>query len=127
EKLMPFCVLIGAMTCYLALSRRVELVGARAAGVFAWQVIAPALARSIPLRILAPTVYNPISANLRELSKRMEAELFGSAPGGGIQDASGFWLNQINSDGQTIINAARSEQQGVRLTGLTVFRFDAEL
>ena len=68
-----------------------------------------------------------MSANLRELSKRMEAELFGSAPGGGIQDASGFWLNQINSDGQSIINAARSEQQGVRLTGLTVFRFDTDL
>jgi lipopolysaccharide export system permease protein len=54
----------------------------------------------------------------------MEAELFGSAPGGGIQDASGFWINQVNSDGQAIINAVRSEQQGVRLTGLTVFRFD---
>jgi lipopolysaccharide export system permease protein len=124
EKMMPFCVLIGAMTCYLALSRRLELVVARAAGVSAWQFIAPALASSILLGILATVAYNPMSANLRELSKRMEGELFGSAPGGGIQDASGFWLNQINSDGQWIINAARSEQQGVRLTGLTVFRFD---
>ena len=60
------------------------------------------------------------------VSKRMEAELFGSAPGGGIQDAAGFWINQVNSDGQVIINAARSEQQGVRLTGLTVFRFDTD-
>ena len=127
EKLMPFCVLIGAMTCYLALSRRLELVVARAAGVSAWQFIAPALASSIVLGIIATTAYNPMSANLRELSKRMEAELFGSAPGGGIQDAAGFWLNQINSDGQSIINAARSEQQGVRLTGLTVFRFDTDL
>jgi lipopolysaccharide export system permease protein len=124
EKMMPFCVLIGAMMCYLALSRRLELVVARAAGVSAWQFMAPALASSIALGILATTAYNPMSANLRELSKRMEAELFGSAPGGGIQDAAGFWLNQINSDGQWIINAARSEQQGVRLTGLTVFRFD---
>ena len=32
EKLMPFCVLIGAMTCYLALSRRLELVVAREIG-----------------------------------------------------------------------------------------------
>jgi lipopolysaccharide export system permease protein len=127
EKLMPFCVLIGAMTCYLALSRRLELVVARAAGVSAWQFIAPALASSIMLGIAATAAYNPMSANLRELSKRMEAELFGSAPGGGIQDASGFWLNQINDDGQWIINAARSEQQGVRLTGLTVFQFDTEL
>ncbi|MGA7996264.1 MAG: LPS export ABC transporter permease LptG [Bradyrhizobium sp.] len=124
EKMMPFCILIGAMTCYLALSRRLELVVARAAGVSAWQFIAPALASAIVLGVLATTAYNPMSANLRELSKKMEAELLGSAPGGGIQDAAGFWLNQVNSDGQTIINAARSEQQGVRLTGLTLFRFD---
>ena len=124
EKMMPFCILIGAMTCYLALSRRLELVVARAAGVSAWQFIAPALASAIILGLLATTAYNPMSANLRELSKRMEAELFGNAPGGGVQDAAGFWINQINSDGPAIINAARSEQQGARLTGLTVFRFD---
>jgi lipopolysaccharide export system permease protein len=124
EKMMPFCVLIGAMTCYLALSRRLELVVARAAGVSAWQFIAPALASAILIGTLATVIYNPVSANLSELSKRMEAELFGSAPGGGVQDASGFWINQVNSDGQVIINAARSERQGVRLTGLTLFRFD---
>jgi len=126
EKMMPFCVLIGAMTCYLALSRRLELVVARAAGVSAWQFITPALASAILLGILATTAYNPMSANLRELSKRMEANLFGGAPGGGVQDAAGFWINQVNSDGQAIINAARSEQQGARLTGLTVFRFDTD-
>ncbi|HET7887249.1 MAG TPA: LPS export ABC transporter permease LptG [Bradyrhizobium sp.] len=125
EKLMPFCILIGAMTCYLALSRRLELVVARAAGVSAWQFIAPALAGALVLGVLATTAYNPMSAYLRELSKRMEAQLFGNAPGGGVQDAAGFWINQVNSDGQAIINAARSEQQGVRLTGLTVFRFDS--
>jgi lipopolysaccharide export system permease protein len=124
EKMMPFCVLIGAMTCYLALSRRLELVVARAAGVSAWQFIAPALVSAIVLGTLATVGYNPMSANLSELSKRMEAELFGKTPGGGIQDASGFWINQVTSDGQVIINAARSEQQGIRLTGLTLFRFD---
>ena len=126
EKMMPFCILIGAMTCYLALSRRLELVVARAAGVSAWQFIAPALASALLLGAIATVAYNPMSANLRELSKRMEAELFGSASGGGLQDAAGFWINQVNSEGQAIINAARSEQQGVRLTGLTVFRFDTD-
>ena len=125
EKLTPFCVLVGAMTCYLALSRRLELVVARAAGISAWQFISPALASALILGVLATTLYNPMSANLRELSKKMEAELFGSAPGGGLQDASGFWINQVTNEGQAIINAARSEQQGVRLTGLPVFRFDS--
>ncbi|MFA6268027.1 MAG: LptF/LptG family permease, partial [Pseudolabrys sp.] len=43
ERILPFCVLIGAMSCYLNLSRRLELVVARAAGMSAWQFIAPAL------------------------------------------------------------------------------------
>ena len=40
---MPFCILIGAMSCYLNLSRRHELVVARAAGMSAWQFVSPAL------------------------------------------------------------------------------------
>ena len=43
ERVLPFCVLIGAMSCYLNLSRRLELVVARAAGMSAWQFISPAL------------------------------------------------------------------------------------
>jgi len=124
ERIMPFSVLVGAMSCYLSLSRRLELVVARAAGVSAWQFMAPALISALVLGVLATVGYNPMSANLRELSKRMEAELFGGAGGGGIQDAAGFWINQSNSDGQMIMNAARSEKQGVRLTGMTLFRFD---
>ncbi|MBS0530141.1 MAG: LPS export ABC transporter permease LptG [Proteobacteria bacterium] len=127
EKVTPFCILIGAMSCYLTLSRRLELVIARAAGVSAWQFISPALACAILIGVIATTAFNPMSTNLKELSKRMEAELFGSVSGGGVQDASGFWINQATSDGQAIINAARSEQQGVRLTGLTIFRFDPNL
>src|SRR3954465_4120616 len=41
ERLMPFCVLVGAMSCFLALSRRMELVIARAAGISAWQFLSP--------------------------------------------------------------------------------------
>src|SRR5947207_744772 len=43
ERIMPFAVLIAAMSCYLSLSRRNELVIARSAGISAWQFIAPAL------------------------------------------------------------------------------------
>ncbi len=127
EKLMPFCILVGAMACYLALSRRLELVVARAAGVSAWQFITPALIGALVLGVLATAGYNPLSAGLRERSKQIEAELFSKAPGAGVQDAAGFWINQIEPDGQTIINATRSLQQGERLGGLTMFRFDSNL
>ena len=46
--------------------------------------------------------------------------------GGGSSGCRLSVLNQVNPDGAVVINAARSEQQGVRLTGLTLFRFDNE-
>jgi lipopolysaccharide export system permease protein len=113
------------MTCYLALSRRLELVVARAAGVSAWEFLAPALWSALLLGIFASAVFNPLSAYLQERFKQNEAIMFGDSSGG-LQDASGFWLNQVNSDGQAIINAARSQQQGALLTGLTVFRFETD-
>lgn len=122
ERVMPFCILIGAMSCYLALSRSLELVVARAAGISAWQFVTPALVSSLVLGVLATTIYNPLSAVMQERAKEMEAELF-SGRAAGLQDASGFWINQSTSEGQAIINAASSQGQGVRLAGLTVFRF----
>jgi lipopolysaccharide export system permease protein len=122
ERILPFCILIGAMSCYLNLSRRLELVVARSAGMSAWQFIAPALIVAFLLGVFATTVYNPISAILQERSKRFEAELFGN--GVGAQSGGPFWLSQKTDDGQAIINASSSRDQGVSLFGVTVFSFD---
>jgi lipopolysaccharide export system permease protein len=120
ERLMPFCILVGAMTCYLDLSRRLELVVARAAGISAWQFMAPALVSALLLGTMVTTVYNPLSADMQERAKRMEATLFTDR---GPRDGSNFWVNQISSEGQAIISAVQSQDQGLKLIGLTVFRF----
>jgi lipopolysaccharide export system permease protein len=122
ERIMPFCVLIAAMFCYLNLSRRLELVVARSAGISAWQFISPAMIVAFVLGILATTVYNPLSAILQERSKRFEAELFGK--NAGALSSSNFWTSQRSSDGTAIINAKTSRNQGVNLNGVTVFTFD---
>jgi len=124
ERILPFCVLIGAMSSYLALSRRLELVVARSAGMSAWQFIAPAVIGAFMIGIFATTVYNPLAATLRERSKRIEAELFGrnnSVFGGAGKT---FWASQRNSEGLSLINAQASRDQGVELSGVTVFSFD---
>ena len=123
ERLMPFCVLVAAMSCYLNLSRRLELVVARSAGISAWQFLTPALAAALVMGLLATVVYNPVSAAMQEQAQENETMLFGDRQQM-MQDAHGFWLNQATSEGQTIINAASSQRRGEVLTGLTVFRFD---
>jgi lipopolysaccharide export system permease protein len=126
ERLLPFSVLVGAMTCYLALSRRNELVVARAAGMSAWQFVAPALIAAFGLGIFATVVYNPLSAIMREASKRLEAEMFGDNKQAMMQQQSsqGFWVRQKSVDGQSIIYATSSQEQGVHLDGVSVFTFD---
>ena len=124
ERILPFCVLIGAMSCYLNLSRRLELVVARAAGMSAWQFVAPALIVAFLLGVFATAVYNPISAALQERSKRFEAELFGQDASAQRGGGGTFWASQKTPEGQAIINAKSSRDQGVSLYGVTVFTFD---
>lgn len=126
ERIMPFAILIGTMSCYLNLSRRLELVVARAAGMSAWQFVSPALILAVLLGLAATTIYNPAAAILHERSKRLEVEIFGGTPqSAGLQaTGSGFWVRQLSADGQAIINAQTSSDQGVRLGGVTVFTFD---
>jgi lipopolysaccharide export system permease protein len=125
ERIMPFSVLVGAMSCYLALSRRLELVVARAAGISAWQFVAPAMIAAFIFGTVATTIYNPISAVLHERSKRLEADMLGENPSALQESTSGFWVRQKSAGGAAIINATSSREQGAVLGGVTVFTFDS--
>jgi lipopolysaccharide export system permease protein len=124
ERIMPFSVLVGAMSCYLALSRRLELVVARAAGVSAWQFVAPAMLAAFLFGTVATTIYNPVSAMLQERSKRLEAEVVGEVPSALQESSTGFWVRQKSADGAAIINAKSSREQGAKLGGVSVYTFD---
>ena len=126
ERILPFCILIGAMSCYLNLSRRLELVVARSAGISAWQFVAPALLVAFVLGLTATAIYNPVSAILQERSKRFEAELFGHTSSALSRSGGTFWIGQRTDEGQAIINAVSSRDQGINLNGVSVFTFDPE-
>ena len=50
EQALPFAVLFGSMIAFLNLSRKMELVVARAAGVSVWQFLTPPLGGDCPDR-----------------------------------------------------------------------------
>jgi lipopolysaccharide export system permease protein len=122
ERLLPFSVLIGAMMTYLSLSRRNELVIARAAGMSAWQFVLPSVLAAFILGLVAASIYNPLAATLGERAKRLEEQIFGSDRTAG--QPTRFWLRQRSGDGQSILHAASSREQGAVLAGVMAFRFD---
>jgi lipopolysaccharide export system permease protein len=83
----------------------------------------PATLIALIIGIGVTTVYNPVAAMLRDQSEQMETRLSGEARNPLTTD-SGFWLRQRTQQGQSIINAATSRQQGAELTDVTIFTLD---
>jgi lipopolysaccharide export system permease protein len=75
--------------------------------------------------VFATVVYNPVSAAMQERAKEMESELFGERAVS-QQDNAGFWINQVTSEGQSIISSVSSQGQGARLIGVSAFRFNPD-
>jgi lipopolysaccharide export system permease protein len=125
EQLLPFAVLIGAMATFLTFSRRLEFVIARSAGLSVWQFTGSAATTALVVGVFAVTVYNPLSASMKELADQFEATLLNERTslfqrGRG----KGIWVRQQSVDGQSILNATASAEGGRRLTGVKIYAFD---
>jgi lipopolysaccharide export system permease protein len=100
-----------------------ELVVARGAGMSVWQIIAPAMLVALVFGAFGTAVYNPLSASLREASKRIDARIFGQHATIDGYDGGGRWVRQRSAEGDSILNARQSREQGLKLSGITVFTF----
>ena len=122
EQLMPFAVLLGAIVALLGLSRRLELVVARAAGMSVWGFLRLAALGVFLLGALATGVYNPVSAELKTRADAMEAKLFSAFR----PASSSLWLRQEGRDGQSILRAAGVGEGGQRLIRPTFYVLDRD-
>jgi lipopolysaccharide export system permease protein len=120
EQALPFAVLFGAMIAFLNLSRKLELVVARAAGVSVWQILAPPLIVILVLGLLSVVAYNPAATWMKQRADVLEEGVFG----GRANFVSDVFLRQKSVDGQAIIHAGAKEDDGTTLKRLEVFNFD---
>ena len=124
EQIFPFSVLFGAMFAFLNLTRKLELVVARAAGLSVWQFILPPLGVALLLGILTTAVYNPVAAVSKQRAARLETRMFGKT--GSEQVDTAFWIQQDGIDGQTILRADRASDGGSVLSGITAFVYERD-
>jgi lipopolysaccharide export system permease protein len=123
EQVFPFSVLFGSMATLLQLSRRLELVVARAAGISAWQFLQPGILVALALGTVTVLAYNPVSASLKEEANRLEANLFGRRMKGTGQD---LWIQQRSVDGHAVVKADGGVGATRTLTGISAFVFDRQ-
>ena len=120
EQALPFAVLFGSMIAFLNLSRKMELIVARAAGVSVWQFLTPPLVVMVLIGVFSIVAYNPASTWMKEKADVIESRVFG----GPVMGSIGMWIRQKSVDGQAIIRAASRSAGGAEFNGIEVFNFD---
>jgi lipopolysaccharide export system permease protein len=103
QQVMPFAILFGTMMTFWHLTRRHELVVARAAGISAWQFLTPPLIGAFLVGIAVVTAFNPIASAMQASYEQLDNRVL---RGGGEQltlTRSGLWLRQSDEDGNHAI------------------------
>lgn len=123
EQVLPFAVLFGAMVVLLQLSRKLELVVARAAGISAWQFLQPGFFVALMLGLISIGAYNPMSAYLKQKASEIEAKIFAKSER--MAASKDIWIRQKDTSGQLILHSDIAIENSSRLARVTAFVFDA--
>lgn len=122
---IPFVVLFSAMATLTSLNRRYELVVTRAAGVSAWQFLAPLCALSLLTGVVGATGFNALAALALDKSQQIEASF--SGPAANRSDGNTIpWLRQQTEEGVTIIGAATTAERGLLLSDAVFVRIGTD-
>jgi lipopolysaccharide export system permease protein len=121
EQILPFCVLFGAMATFLILSRKLELLIARAVGVSVWGFLLPPVAIAALLGAASAVAFNPLAINMQQRAALIELRIFGV---NGINSENArLWIRQKSVDGEAFVNAKHMSRDGTTLIDDTAFAY----
>jgi lipopolysaccharide export system permease protein len=125
QKLLPFAILLGGVFAFARLSRNQEIVATRAAGLSAWDFLAPPLAVALGIGVLTVAVFTPLSAQLLSQFAALEAKYIRGQESQLAVSINGLWLRQGDEQQQSVIHALRVANQGVQLEDVNIFLYGA--
>jgi lipopolysaccharide export system permease protein len=126
EKVLPFGVLFASIYTCWKLNRTQELVVIRAAGLSAWQFLAPLLLSAFALGFFATAVLSPFSSFLFGRYNQMENIHFKENSNLVTVSRSGIWLRQATDDGYALLRAAAFDEHSWQFSDLTLLFFDRD-
>jgi lipopolysaccharide export system permease protein len=103
QQAVPFIALIAGIATLVSLNRKYELVVARAAGISAWQFLAPVCLGAFLVGLATILVLNPLAAYGLSQTSLIEAGIRGSSDDTGGGDT--VWIKQRTAQGETYIGA----------------------
>lgn len=125
EHILPFVVLFSGMFVFWRLTRSNELAVARAAGISAWQFLAPALGVTFLFSFLNTTIINPLGAVFNDRYQQLDSHYLQGAPTLELTGA-GLWLRQQDDTRRYLLHADHVQLDPLVLTPLMAFVYDKQ-
>lgn len=135
EKVLPFAILIGAMTSLTRLTKSSELIVARASGISVWQFLSPVLATATLIGIFFMAVFNPISSAMISRFEMLEGKYITNKPSVLSISPSGLWLRQVDQLNASfkgkpikeyVLHARRISQSDMTMSSVIIFLYGAD-
>ena len=131
QTLFPFAILFSAMFTLTRLTKRLELVVARAAGFSVWQFMAPIIGVAVFIGFMQMSILNPLGALLLGKFEQMENHYLKRQTSQIALLREGLWLRQDLTDtqmgeGYVIIHAPKITQPEWLLKNPMALFFDGQ-
>ncbi len=125
-RVFPLIVILSAIGLFVGLARSSELVVVRAAGRSGLRFLMAPVVTVLLVGCLAVAFFNPLVAAMTRAYDNAQADLARGAKSVLSVNANGLWMRQGNDEGQTVIKAVRSNQDGTKLTGAMFLKSDKD-
>ena len=124
QELFAFATLFASMYTFWRLTRTLELIVARAAGISAWEFLWPPVAAALAIGVIKITLLNPVSSVLSAKYENLDTKLLHGHTSALDISANGLWLRQNQDNSYFILHAKSVTQQDFTLHGVGVYFFD---
>ncbi len=125
-RIFPLVVVLSAIWLFIGLARSSELVVVRAAGRSGLRFLLVPVTTALLVGCIAVGMLNPLVAAMSRAYENAAAGYGQSGSSVLTVNANGLWMRQGSDEGQTVIKAVRSNQDGTLLTGVTFLEFDTD-
>ena len=122
EKVLPFAVLIGSISCFNQWKKNNYYITTRSSGLSLWKIITPSLLCFFFLGIFSITLLNPFSTLMNKKYENLETIFFKHKKVNNFSfDNKGFWMKQTFNGKTIIINAFRVNPDQKTLNDVNIF------
>ncbi len=125
-QVFPLVLMLASLVTFLRFARTSELVVMRASGVSALRLISIPVVAAVALGVVFVAVVNPFVAATMKRGQSFQEDFRNSGSSLLSFSKEGVWLRQADPDGQTVIQAARTNADGTILSRVRMHRFDSE-